>query len=45
MMQSLGHGVSWDDNHEEFPVKLPRLEAIVYRANNKRWAFDVSMGF
>lgn len=25
-MQSLGHGVSWFDDHEEFPLELPYIE-------------------
>jgi hypothetical protein len=25
-MQSLGHGVSWFDDHPEFPLKLPHVE-------------------
>jgi len=25
-MQSLGHGVSWWDDHEKFPMELPHIE-------------------
>jgi hypothetical protein len=27
VMQALGHGVSWFDDHKRFPIKFPRFEA------------------
>lgn len=28
-MQSLGHGVSWFDDHEKFPLHLPLIECVI----------------
>lgn len=29
-MQTMGHGVGWFDDHEEFPMKLPHIEGPSY---------------
>ena len=43
-MQALGHGVSWEDDHAPFAVKLPRVEANVFPSRRPgRWTFNLSM--
>jgi hypothetical protein len=38
-MQGMGHGVSWDDSHNAFPVNLPSTEVIAFK-NKGRWSMD-----
>ena len=45
-MQALGHGVSWEDDHRPFKVKLPRMEAHASPSRRRgRWTFHFSPGF
>lgn len=41
-MQSLGHGVGWGDSHEEFPVRLPHVEAYVTGRRGRSYDFYIS---
>jgi hypothetical protein len=38
-MEGLGHGVSWWDDHEEFPVKIPRIEIQAFK-HRGRWTLE-----
>lgn len=41
-MQGMGHGVSWFDDHPEFPVRLPSAEVVAYPTRGGRWGFEMS---
>lgn len=37
-MQALGHGVSWFDDHAQFPLKVPRFEAHTVSGRTLEWS-------
>lgn len=39
-MQSVGHGISWFDNHAHFDVKLPRAEWYASKVKPNRWIVE-----
>ena len=39
-MQGQGHGVSWFDDHAEFPIEIPRAEWYVSAGRGARWGVE-----
>lgn len=37
-MQALGHGVSWFDDHHEFPINIPSMEAHTFDGTTLEWS-------
>ena len=40
---ALGHGVSWFDDHADFPLKLPSIETMVNVDNRGRLFFTYDL--